>query len=210
MLRNVFFVFCLASSAGVLAQETGPRVALVPVQNLSGEKWEDLKRRQSAKSDEYMREQFLRRGFQVINADEVARAIQRLEIDFTDEEQHKRSTLYELGRHLDVDYILLGLITSTSQAQRDRTFYTDIEGRTDVKVWLLDVRSEKPVLSAKPFTGRSGGNRITFDNKGSERQIQAAVNGFRDALKEFFSLYPERQARSPSLRAASNVGFGPL
>jgi hypothetical protein len=194
MLRNMIFAFVLAAAAAATAQPEAPRVALVPVLNLSGEKWEDLKRRQSAKADEYLREQFLLRGFQVVDEREVARAMALLEIDFADEEQQKRSTLYELGRKLEVDYILLGVITGTAQAQRDRLFYTDIEGRTDVKVWFLDVRNERPILSAKPFTGRSGGNRITIDNRGSDRQIQASANAFRDALKDFFRAFPVRES----------------
>jgi hypothetical protein len=114
-----------------------------------------------------------------------------LKIDFSDEEQQKRATLYELGKKLNADYILLGVITHTEQKEFNRTLYKDIEGRTDAKIWFLDVKGEKPILSAKTVTGRSGGNRITL--KPSDRQIQAAANAFRDALKEFFIGYPERK-----------------
>jgi hypothetical protein len=192
MFRNLMFAILFAASAAAAAQTTQPKVALIPVLNLSGEKWAELKQRQSMKSDEFLRDAFVRRGFDVVGDREVAGAMARLDLDFADEEQQKRSTLFELGRKLGVDYILLGVITSTSHAQRDRTFYTDIEGRSDVKVWFLDVRNERAILSAKTFIGRSGGNRITLDNRGSDRQIQAAVNGFRDALKDFFAAYSDR------------------
>jgi hypothetical protein len=181
----------LVASAAV-ARSQAPRVALVPVLNLSGEKWEELKARQISKSNEFLRTEFAKRGFSVVPDAELTQAIGELKIDFTDEEQQKRSTLFELGKKLNADYILFGVITATEQKKQDRAFYKDVEGRADVKVWFLDVRGEKPLLSAKTVTGRSGGNRMSFDNKGSDRQVQASANAFRDALKEFFLAHPAK------------------
>jgi TolB-like protein len=175
-----------AALAGALDR---PRVAVVPILNLSGEKWEELKAKQSAKATEFLTEQFTRRGFDLVPPQDVKGAIAELKLDFTDEEQQKRATLFDLGKKLNADYILLGVITHTEQKEFQRVLYKDIEGRTDAKIWFLDVRGEKPILSAKTFTGRSGGNRVTL--KPSDRQIQAAANAFRDALKEFFIAFPE-------------------
>lgn len=193
-MRRIFVtlaVLAALTSAAVASAFDRPRVVVVPVLNLSGEKWEDLKTKQATKATEYLSEQFTKRGFDLVSAPDVKSAMDELKLDFSDEEQQKRATLFELGKKLNADYILLGVITHTEQKEFNRTLYKDIEGRTDAKVWFLDVRGEKPILSAKTFTGRSGGNRITL--KPSDRQIQAAANAFRDALKEFFVAYPERK-----------------
>jgi hypothetical protein len=193
MRRLLFTVsaFAALASAAVAAVFDRPRVVVVPVLNLSGEKWEELKTKQATKATEYLNEQFTKRGFDLVPGHEVKGAIDELKLDFTDEEQQKRATLFDLGKRLNADYILLGVITHTEQKEFQRVLYKDIEGRTDAKVWFLDVRGEKPILSAKTVTGRSGGNRMTL--KPSDRQIQAAANAFRDALKEFFTGFPERR-----------------
>jgi hypothetical protein len=191
MRRFLLSLTALAAlaSAAIAGALDRPRVVVVPILNLSGEKWEELKAKQSAKATEFLTEQFTRRGFDLVPPQDVKGAIDELKLDFTDEEQQKRATLFDLGKKLNADYILLGVITHTEQKEFQRVLYKDIEGRTDAKIWFLDVRREKPILSAKTFTGRSGGNRVTL--KPSDRQIQAAANAFRDALKEFFTAFPE-------------------
>lgn len=192
MKRFALFIACLMTlvgSAFAQSDASKPRVVIVPIQNQSGEKWDELRGKQVVKATEYLNEQFSKRGFQVVSPTEVKDATDALKIDFTDEEQQKRATLFELGKKLGADYILFGIITHTEQKQFERALYKDIEGRTDAKVWFLNVKDEKPILSAKTFTGRSGGNRITL--RPSDRQIQAAANAFRDALKEFFKDKPE-------------------
>lgn len=175
------------------ARADGPRIALVPTISTSGEKWADLTARQISKSSEFLKEQFLKRGFTLVPDAELTQAMGELKIDFTDEEQQKRSTLFDLAKKVKADFILFGVITATDQKKQDRLFYKDVEGRTDVKIWLLDVAAEKPILSAKTVSGRSGGDRMSFDRKGSDRQIQASANAFRDALKDFFLAYPEKK-----------------
>lgn len=179
----------LATKTDASARSGRPKVVVVPILNQSGEKWTELRDKQIAKATEFVYEQFGRRGFDLVPALDVKEATEALKIDFTDEEQQKRATLFELGKKLDADYILFGVITHTEQKEFERALYKDIEGRTDAKIWFLDVRGQKPVLSAKTFTGRSGGNRITL--RPSDRQVQAAANAFRDGLKEFFKDYPE-------------------
>src|SRR5580692_6872705 len=47
------------------AYSLGPKIALVPVVNLAGEKWEQLKARQSNTCNAYLHDQFASRGFQI-------------------------------------------------------------------------------------------------------------------------------------------------
>ncbi|MBV6457188.1 MAG: hypothetical protein HONBIEJF_00295 [Fimbriimonadaceae bacterium] len=189
-LRSVLVSISLAVTAGAFAINA-PKVALLPIQHLSGEKWEELKRKQIDKGHQFLASEFKARGFEVVSADAIKQALENSEIDLTDEENHKRAVLFELGKKLDVDYIFFGVITGTDQKKQDRNLYRDTEGSCDMKMWLLNVRDEKAILSAKVFTGRSGGARLSLDTKGSDRQVQATANALRDGLKDFFVDYPK-------------------
>lgn len=168
-----------------------PRIAVLPIFNIAGEKWQELKDKQIMKGQEYLQTEFGKRDFDIVGAELVNKTLDSMKIDLTDEEQQRRSVLFDIGKKLDADYLVFAIITETSQKKQMRALYMDTEGQTTVKLWLLDLKDEKPLISAKTFVGRSGGNRLSIDNKGSDRQIQATANALRDALKEFLSKYPE-------------------
>ncbi len=165
-------------------------VAVMPILNSSGDKWKDLKDRQIAKSHEWLATEFASRGFDVIGMPTVLDAIKESKIDFSDEEEWKRASIFQIGKAVNAHYVLFAVITSTDQKKQNRTFYTDIEGMAEIKIWLLDCKTDTPIMSAKTFVGRSGGNRVG-DGKGSNRQIQAAANAFDVALKDFFKDFPK-------------------
>jgi hypothetical protein len=175
----------------LLRQDSLPTVAIVPTVNVSGEKWEDFRRRQATKIDAYLEKEFKAKGFKVIDPLFVQNAVEKLKIDFSDDETPKRSALFQLGKELGADYTYLPILQNTEQKQQDRDLYTDREGRTDVKIWFLNVREEKPILNAKTFIGRSGGLRFTF--RPSDRQIQAAENAVRDSLNEAWKIFEPRK-----------------
>lgn len=206
-MRQLFTVALALASIGTFGQNAKPRVAILPVLNQSGEKWEALKTNQVSKAEEYLSDQFGKRGFDIIPRSEVQSKLVDQKIDLTDEEQQKRSTLFELAKAVNADYIVFAMITGTGQTQRNRILYVDVEGWCDTKVWLLDVAKQIPIVSAKTFKGRSGGNRMSFDNKGSDRQIQASANALRDALADFFKSFPENKGGDHALAQMSLGGF---
>lgn len=184
----------LQASAG---KSSAPSIAIVGVLNLSGEKWEELKKKQVRAVIDYLHTEFQKRGFSITPGHTVTQCLTDMKLDMNDEENHRRSVLYEIGRRLDVDFVLFGVIVSTRQHERTRFLYTDIEGETQAKIWLLDVRHELPVVNAKTVTGRSGGYRgAPLLIKGSDRQVQSAINAFRDALLDFLKGFPVIQDRS--------------
>lgn len=198
---------CSGGIGKTLAQEGGlqtpvrkssaPSIAIVGVLNSSGEKWEDLKQKQVKAVMDYLHMEFQKRGFNITPGHTVTQCLTDMKLDMNDEENHRRPVLYEIGRKLDVDFVLFGVIASTRQHERNRFLYTDIEGETQAKIWLLDVRHELPVVSAKTFTGRSGGYRgAPLLTKGSDRQVQSAINAFRDALSDFIKSFPMTQDKS--------------
>lgn len=178
-----------------------PSIAIIGVLNLSGEKWEELKKKQVTAVTDYLHAEFRKRGFRITPSHVVSQCLADMKLDVNDEENHRRSVLYEIGRQLDVDFVLFGVIISTRQHERSRFLYTDVEGETQAKIWLLDVRRETSIVSGRTFTGRSGGYRGgPLVTKGSDRQMQSAINAFRDALSEFLRGFPVTPDNSPEQR----------
>ena len=182
----------LAAQAQAGVDPTGPRVAIVPTVNLSGESWNDLMTRQNERINGYLTTEFTKRNFRLVDADELAAAARDMDLDWRDEENHRRAVLLELGRKVNADYIYFNVVTFTDQKTHDRDNYTDREGRTDVKIWFLETKTERAIYSARTFVGRSGGMRVTL--RPSDRQLQAGVNAVRDAIQPFFKEFAARQS----------------
>ena len=191
-MRRLATAIWLALVIGpVYAQTPSGRgtVAIVPTVNASGEKWAQLRDRQCRAIDEWAYEHFSKAGYAPLPATQVQDVLRRLDVDMTDEENWRREAIRRIGQEAGSDYVLFCAITFTEQKEQRRTWYKDKEGRTDVRVWLIEVESATPILTGKTYTGRSGGNRITFNNKGSDRQVQAAANAVRDAARAFLAPY---------------------
>ena len=167
-----------------------PSVAVLPVVNVAGENWELLKARQSNVCNAYLRDQFTVRGFHISPADANLSEMKREGIDFSDDEQQRRAILFQLGHALHVDYIVLAVITDTRASTNSHVIYSDSVGHASAKIWVLDVAHEKVVLSGRKIDSESGGSRLSYDNRGSDRQVQAAVNTLRDGLKDFLASWP--------------------
>lgn len=181
----------LIAPALAAADDRG-RVAVVPPVNASGEKWQELKLRQCVKIQEWARRHLPAAGFRLVEEADVEGALRRLDLDMARSENWTPEKLLSVGQACGADYVLFAVVTFTEQKEQERIWYRDKEGRADVRVWLLDVRKDKALIEGVTFVGRSGGNRITIDNKGSERQIQAAANAVRDALRDFLAPYRAR------------------
>lgn len=172
------------------ALASGPRVAVLPVVNEAGQNWEQLKARQTNVCNAYLHDQFARRGFRITPADAVLSEMKREGIDFSDDEQQRRAILFQLGHALNVDYVVLAVITDTRASVNSHVIYSDAVGHASAKIWVLDVAHEKPVMSGRRIDSESGGTRLGYDNRGSDRQVQAAVNTLRDGLKDFLGQWP--------------------
>jgi histidinol phosphatase-like enzyme len=193
MLKTSCCVWMLMLALIACGQAEVPTVAIIPILNHSGDKWEALKTNQIQKATEYVRTELAKRGFSVFPEVQVKAKILDLKLDFADEENHRKAVMYDLAKALQADYVFFAVITHTSQKKQNRILYEDVEGEATAKVWLLQVKEETAIVGGKTFTARSGGNRMSFDNKGSDRQIQAAANVMRDALKSFFEAHPVKK-----------------
>lgn len=165
-------------------------VAIIPIVNLSGEKWVELKQRQCDRGDQFLKEEFGIRGFQIVPQDQVTAAIAEIKFDPADEEQYRKQTFYDLGMKVNADLIIFVVITDTSQRLIQQFLAAKREGMAKMKIWLVEPKKEAPILSGFAVEGKSGGSVFAGLDKGSDRQVIAVANGLRDALKNFFKPYP--------------------
>ena len=184
----VLLVANIASAQTYIPKET--KVAIVPVRSITGEKWQALTDKQIAHGGKFLKEEFEKRNFVVIDAETVAQAIQNLKIDFADEEVWKRETLYALGNLLQADLVIFVVITDTDQRLIQQFLVAKREGTATLKVWMVDAKKKEPIVSAKTIKGKSGGGVFAGLDKGSDRQIIAVANGLRDLLKDWLMPYP--------------------
>ncbi|MBM3495253.1 MAG: hypothetical protein FJX72_13165 [Armatimonadetes bacterium] len=174
------------------AQTSRGVVAVVPAVNASGEKWEELKLKQCGVVNDWLLKHLPAAGYTVADDMAVADAVRTLGADLNDAQTHMADDLADVGRKCGAEFVVFCSVVFTEQKEQRRMWFKDKEGRTDVRVWLVDAKAGKSVIGGKTFVGRSGGNRLSLDNKGSDRQIQAAANAVRDALKEFVAPYRAR------------------
>jgi hypothetical protein len=166
------------------------KVALLPVLNRSGEKWQELKDKQVTRAQQELTWEFQERGFAVIPTEAVTGAVKELGINLDDEEEYKRETLYKVGKKVGADLVAFVIITDTSQKVVSRVFVVQKHGIAKIKAWLVDAKAESPIFSAKVLEARSQTGVLAPGlQKGSDRQIQAAIDAVRDAFKEFMDSY---------------------
>ena len=161
------------------------RVAILPVLNTSGEKWKELRVRQEKAAATWLTETFTTRGFVLVPAEQVTAAVKDLKLDFLDEEVVNRANILKVGAAVKADLVELTILTDTRQDGSG--FGQSGYGVAELKSWLLDVKAESPIFSARSATARSA--RASF--KTSDRQVWAVPLALSDTFKEFLLAYPE-------------------
>jgi hypothetical protein len=168
------------------------RVVLLPVVNLSGEKDKKQRLEQTKKASEELFKQFNDRKFNVLTDAEVRDALDDLEIDMEDEENHNRATLYKIGEKLNTDLVAFVVIQGIEQRRTNQVGILRNSGDGElvasciIKIWLLDVPKKQRILSAYRQEAQSKNNVFPSFDSGA-RLIRKSVEGaVRDSLKDFF------------------------
>lgn len=170
---------------------SGTAIAIIPVVNTSGDKWQDLKDKQAERAITFLTDEFKKRNFKVVDPAEVASAISAAKVDLTDEENWKRDSLYDIGSKAGATLVLFVVITDTGQHKSANFLSTTVEGWVQLKTWLVDATLRSGIISAKTVKGSSKHSEVIFGTvTGSKLQVIAVGNGLRDVLKDFFKPYP--------------------
>jgi len=165
------------------------KVAIVPIINDSADPWQDLKDRQRAEGAKYVLEAFTTRGFVMVNAEEVNKAIANLKIDFNDDEQRSRANLFKIGNECGANLVIFVVIVESKQTTNNTIFTSRTNGYATVKLWLVDAGKQEAILNAVKLQGRSTGSGFV-PGRGSERQVVAVRNTINDILKKWLESYP--------------------
>lgn len=86
-------------------------------------------------------------------------------------------------------------MTNTDQREVDHFFSTSREGQSKIKLWVLDVNSQYPWMSAKTAEGKNKGRYYT-EHSGSDLAARAAGNAVENGLKDFLKPYPLLDTKS--------------
>lgn len=172
------------SAAAATIQKYTPaktRIAILPVIDKSGEK-DDQRRDQAnaVKMEAY--DQFFQRGFDVIDEGTVAKAVTASGVNFDDEEEHRKDNLYKMGKALNADLVMFVVVDQAYSKIKHNLFGDQREGLAKTKTWIVDVKDQKPLLSAFIREGKSTGN-AGLGSKGNRSHMGAACsNATRDTL----------------------------
>lgn len=165
-------------------------VCVLPVINKSGEKSAKQNADQAIKAHDRIVALFKERGFIVSPEAAGTDAIKRLDVDIQDEENYNRATLYKIGAEAKADLMVFAVITNVEQAIERRWTGERKQGRATVKMWLLDVKEKKAILSAVSKEASAEG--IVGWQKGSKQIRDAASRAAGNALSDFLEKYPKK------------------
>ena len=185
------------SSAAALLKNYTPattRIAILPVIDKSGEKDDQRVHQANAvKMEAY--DQFYQRGFQVIDEATVAKAVAGSDINFDDEEEHRKDNMYKIGKAVDADLVFFVVVSQAYSKIKKNAFNEQREGLAKTKVWLLNTKDEKPILSAHNREGKSTGS-TGIGQKGNRSQMGAACsNAIRDVANAVLKDFPRDKSK---------------
>lgn len=168
-------------------------VAILPVTDATGEKLAERRKRQADTGYRNLVELFAERGFRIVSPDEVKRAIDEAKLNLEDEEDYRRENFYKVAKAVNADIVAFVLIQDTRMDVKTSLFKgNENQGRAKVKMWVLDAKQEKPILSAFVKEGKAAGASKLFNtNEGTDRRANAVGNAVKDALSDFLKPYPK-------------------
>ena len=189
-LLFVLLVLLLAVTSVFAQVYKNAKIAFVPLVNDSGEKWVELQNRQVESGNAWLVQEFTKRGFEVVPAEIVASAITELKINFSDDEQRTRDNLFKVGQKVGATLVSFSVIVASKQGKTGGLFPKS-QGEVTIKLWLMDAIKKEPIINAVTMKGKaSGSSFLTGIEKGSDLQVKAVGNTFKDHFKKFFAGYP--------------------
>ena len=170
-------------------------IAIMPVVDRSGEKVVERRKRQEETGYYNACELFVEHGFKLADPDAVVKAIKDLDLDLQDEESYRRENFYKVAGATNADLVLFVEVMSTGEDRKKRGIFSDkeeIQGKAEVKIWLLDARRKKAIFSALRKEGKAAGvSKVFATNEGTQRRANAVANAVKEQLEAFINAYPK-------------------
>jgi len=180
-----------AQNSQITFDPAATTVAVFPVINLGAEKDANFKAGQTKAASESLHKQFADRGFKVLDDKIVEEALAAAKIDLNDEEQHSRQNMLKIGDAAKADLAVFVVINKTSWKNNQNFFTNAKEGHAKITIWLLDVKHQAPILSAKPMDGKHSEAEVFRNSvKPSEQIMKACAQAVKQVLADTLKPYP--------------------
>lgn len=171
-------------------------VAILPVINRSGEKVAEDRTKQSRFGSEELVKRFSERGFKLISSADIDGAIRDQKLDLDDEENYRRASLFPIGKAVKARLLVFVVIDSVDQRNVQKTFVQSKVAKANLRIWFLDIDSEKPLMTAfRQEASSEGGGMFPAFEKGSARMPIAVANAVRKAFDPFFRPYKTNKTK---------------
>jgi len=165
--------------------QSGPRptITLLPVVNLNGEKWKDLKLAEAKAGNQWLHKEFARRKFQITPEKDVTAALTAKNIDLTDEEQQKKANMYAAAEATGADLAVFSIIDDVKDGP------DGLRGKATatIRIWVLDVKEHKAILDGVTVQADHRSN-----GKSSARQIGSIESAFDKGMKDYLATFPDK------------------
>lgn len=174
-------------------------VAILPVINLGTEKDASFKAAQTKAVGDELHKQFADHGFKELDDKAIEDAIASLSLNLTDEEQHNRATILNIGNAAKADLAVFVVINKVYW-KRDMGFFTSTkEAHSKISLWLVDLKAKKAILNAKSQESKLGQAEFFRNSvKTSDLIVKACAKAVKDALADTLKPYPVSSDKSRS------------
>lgn len=170
----------------------GQPVALLPIINVTGEKWEEHRKNLESRLTKKLNEVFEERAFQIVKSFEIEKVISDNKIDLLDEENHRKDVLYSIGEKVQARLVAFVVLTDNSQRTKTNFFTSTPEGEVTIKYWLVDSQTKTSIFSAKSETAKAR-PKVIMGAKGSDQQLTAADRVIPAAFAEFLEKFDKKK-----------------
>ena len=202
-VRGIAALVCCALAAHGIARGQGSdktyvpsatSVAILPVANTTGARTDGHQANLAKAAMSALLKQTAGRGFKTITGKPIEEALSRLHVDLTDIEQQKRAVMMQVGQEVGADLVAFVVIMDVNTDSDSNGWVSATRAAVKTKSWLLDVKSGRPIMSAKVETADStdlalGANRQT--TKAEKNCSTAVIRVFERVLKQYPIVRPD-------------------
>lgn len=177
-------------------------VALLPVINIAKSKHPDkdaqMQANQTKEGNQALRQVFEGRGFKIADPSLITVAMQTSPLNPADQASWTSDNLAAIGNSVHADLVAFMVITDTYQGFR-RGFLVlgaQREGKATTKLWLVDVRSRRPVIDCRTAAGKAQETALKgwalggMGTGGSSFVLKAIDDATNKNLEAFVKPYP--------------------
>ena len=179
-------------------------VAILPVENLSKGRDENMKAKQTDRGTQAVSAAFAQRGFKLADPLAVSKAIQDSRLDLSSSAFWTPENLAALGSRSAADLVVLLVITDTHQGFRHGLFTflsAQREGEAKTKFWVVDARTHSALIDGKAAAGKSQASALAGWAMGgvgegsSAYTLKAVDDAVNKSLSDFLKPYPKQDSR---------------